>query len=95
MLCDVCSFRACLLYKSEFCSGRVSIKLLRYYTFVENILVEGEARNKHGPVNERKSGYTRDSLIYYKVTVREKYLENGIFSTSGKRPGILWMTREI
>ena len=27
--------------------------------------------------------------------VREKYLENEIFSRSGKSQGILWMTREI
>ena len=27
----------------ELCSGRVSIKLLPYYTFLENILAEGEA----------------------------------------------------
>ena len=29
------------------------------------------------------------------ATVREKYLENEIFSRSGKRQGILWMVREI
>ena len=28
-------------------------------------------------------------------TVREKYLENEIFSRSGKSRGILWMVREI
>ena len=28
-------------------------------------------------------------------TVREKYLENEIFSRSGKSQGILWMVREI
>ena len=27
--------------------------------------------------------------------VREKYLENEIFSRSGKSQGILWMVREI
>ena len=27
--------------------------------------------------------------------VREKYLENEIFSKSGKSQGILWMAREI
>ena len=42
----------------ELCSGRVSIKLLPYYTFLENILVEGKVKNKHPPVNERKSSYT-------------------------------------
>ena len=47
----------------ELCSGRVSIELLPYYTFSENVLIEGEARNKHHPVNERKS-----SCIYYKHT---------------------------
>ena len=41
----------------ELCSGRVSMKLLPYYTFLENILVEGKARNKHRPVNEAKSSY--------------------------------------
>ena len=29
------------------------------------------------------------------VTVREKYLENEIFSRSGKSQGILWVAREI
>ena len=29
------------------------------------------------------------------ATVREKYLENEIFSRSGKSQGILWMAREI
>ena len=29
------------------------------------------------------------------VTVREIYLENEIFSRSGKSQGILWMVREI
>ena len=29
------------------------------------------------------------------ATVREKYLENEIFSGSGKSQGILWMAREI
>ena len=34
--------------------------------------------------------------IYVRVaTVREKYLENEIFSRSGKSQGILWMVREI
>ena len=28
------------------------------------------------------------------ATVREKYLENEIFSRSGKNQGILWMARE-
>ena len=30
-----------------------------------------------------------------RVAVREKYLENEIFSRSGKSQGILWMAREI
>ena len=42
----------------ELCSGRVSIKLLPYYTFLENILLEGRTRNKHPPVSERKSSYS-------------------------------------
>ena len=29
------------------------------------------------------------------ATVREKYLENEIFSRSGKSQGILWIDREI
>ena len=29
------------------------------------------------------------------ATVREKYLENEMFSRSGKSKGILWMAREI
>ena len=34
--------------------------------------------------------------FYIRVaTVREKYLENEIFSRSGKSQGILWMVREI
>ena len=36
----------------KLCFGHVSVTLLPYYTFVENILVEGKARNKHRPVNE-------------------------------------------
>ena len=35
-------------------------------------------------------------LSYHRVaTVREKYLENEIFSRSGKSQEILWMVREI
>ena len=37
----------------ELCPGQVSIKLLPYYTFLENILVEDKDKNKHRPVNER------------------------------------------
>ena len=34
--------------------------------------------------------------LYFRVaTVREKYMENEIFSRSGKSQGILWMAREI
>ena len=33
--------------------------------------------------------------IYRVATVRDKYLENEIFSRSGKSQGILWMVREI
>ena len=32
---------------SELCSTRVSMKLLPHYTFLENKLAEGNARNKH------------------------------------------------
>ena len=35
----------------------MSIKLSPHYTFLENILVEGKARNKHRPNNDRKSSY--------------------------------------
>ena len=41
---------------------------------------------------------TNDSYIALNTrvaTVREKYLENEIFSRSGKSQGILWMSREI
>ena len=40
----------------------------------------------------------RNFQIGYKsmvAMVREKYLENEIFSRSGKSMGILWMVREI
>ena len=40
----------------------MSIKLLPNYTFLENILIEGKARNKQRPVNEKKSSYT--SLLF-------------------------------
>ena len=33
--------------------------------------------------------------IHRVATVREKYLENEIFSRSGKSQGILWMAREF
>ena len=40
-----------------------------------------------------------DELLYVDRSrvdmVREKYLENEIFSRSGKSQGILWMVREI
>ena len=35
------------------------------------------------------------ALVPRVATVREKYLENEIFSRSGKSQGILWMVREI
>ena len=44
-------------FTGELCSGRVGMKLFPYNTSLENILVEGMARNKHHPVNERKSSY--------------------------------------
>ena len=38
----------------------------------------------------------KNNLPYNRVaTVREKYLENEPFSTSGKNQGISWMDREI
>ena len=51
-----------------FCTGElysipVSTKLLPLYTFLENILVEGKAKNKHCPVNERKSSYTKSDPV--------------------------------
>ena len=38
---------------------------------------------------------TKVSAITRVAMVREKYLENGIFSRSGKSQGILWKAREI
>ena len=35
------------------------------------------------------------SAVIRVATVREKYLDNEIFSRSGKSQGILWMAREI
>ena len=43
----------------ELCSGPLSMKLLPY-TFLENILVKGKARNKHRQVNKRKSSYIKE-----------------------------------
>ena len=40
----------------------MNIKLLPHYTFIENILVEGKARNKYHPVNKRKSLYTFNNI---------------------------------
>ena len=43
-----------------------------------------------------KMAVHREALSLIRVaTVREKYLENEIFSRSGKSQGILWMAREI
>ena len=43
-----------------------------------------------------KSGYIAvEATIFRVATVREKCLENEIFSRSGKIHGILWMAREI
>ena len=53
----------------EFCSGSVSTKLLTHYTFLENILIKGKARNKHRPVNERKSSYTMQPLPPQSVAI--------------------------
>ena len=46
-------------YTRELSSGRVSIKLLLYDTFLENLPVEDKARNKGHPVNEGKSRYIK------------------------------------
>ena len=48
-------------YTGELCSGRVSVKLLPYFTFFENILVEGKAINKNFPVKERKLSFNTES----------------------------------
>ena len=53
----------------ELCSTRVSIKLLPHYTCLENMLVEGKARNKHRPVNERKSSYIFRIHVYRNLWV--------------------------
>ena len=42
------------------------------------------------------TGYSGEGIVFGRVArVREKYLENEIFSRSGKSQGILWMVREI
>ena len=56
LLCDIWSSHASLC-TGELCSTRARIKLLPHYTVLDYILVEGKARNKHRPVNERKSSY--------------------------------------
>ena len=46
--------------------GAVSRAILSpWQVLLENILVEGKARNKHRPVNWRKSSYNRQVLILY------------------------------
>ena len=50
LLCDIRAFGT-----GELCSMWESKNLLPHYTFLESILVEGKARNKHSPVKERKS----------------------------------------
>ena len=52
-------------YIGELFPCRVSIKQLSYYTFLENILVEGKARNKLRPVNERKSSYISGAILQW------------------------------
>ena len=47
--------------------GRVSIKLFAHYNFLENILVEGKARNRHCPVNERKPRYTSEKAVQTQI----------------------------
>ena len=37
--------------------------------------------------------WLKESKLVHRV--REKYLENEVFSKSGKSQGILWMAREI
>ena len=44
---------------------------------------------------EHRYFFSSRSGIDRVATVREKYLENEIFSRSGKSQGILWMVREI
>ena len=39
--------------------------------------------------------YQFNDYLFRVATVREKYLENEIFSRSGKSQGILWMARVI
>ena len=62
----------------ELCSGIVSIKLLPYYNCLENILVEGKARNKHRPVNKRESSYKvlLQSHLWYKNEIAKLYFKN-------------------
>ena len=51
-----------------------------------------------GKVLSDKLSYTQTGLVIETcrvATVREKYVENEIFSRSGKSQGILWMAREI
>ena len=65
MPCPTISYNA--FCTCELCAGRVSIKLLPQYTFLENIPVEGKARNKHCPVNERKSSYNNIGVGRFKI----------------------------
>ena len=45
---------------------------------------------------EQIFSFSRAPAKYSRVaTVKEKYLENELFSRSGKSQGILWMAREI
>ena len=53
----------------------------------------------HNPnqINELfdRISYSKVNNISRVATARDKYLENEIFSRSGKSQGILWMAREI
>ncbi|MEW8548472.1 MAG: hypothetical protein AB2693_33635, partial [Candidatus Thiodiazotropha sp.] len=45
-----------------------SLKSLPHYTFLKNKLVEGKVRNKHRPVNERKSDNTNAEIFLSRPT---------------------------
>ena len=55
--------------------------------------VLGRWERTAGRINSEKKTFSPS--LNRVATVREKYLENEIFSRSGKSLGILWMVREI
>ena len=67
MLCDVRSFH--VFCTGELCSGRVSIKLLPYYTFfLENKLVEGKEKSTAQSTKGNRAKWTgieRQILSHY------------------------------